>query len=154
MFARFAQIAVVALALATGNQANAAPLAYGTYYDETINQNCSPSSLCRVNFSQLPADKLLMVQKINCVVVSVLPIVQAVFQISATSGGTNLQRQLPLAVPPSQLIGSIYYTSFREDTHFLVGNGRFPFIAMTASNTTTSWGVTCTLIGDLVTPIS
>jgi hypothetical protein len=151
MFARFFQASIVALALTISNQANAAPLAYGTYYDETV-QGCVNGTSCRVNFSQLPADKLLMVGKINCQIVSGQPIESASFLISATSGGGPLQRQAPIAVTPSQLIGGSYFTNFREDTHFLVGQGRFPYVSVNAS-ASTGYFSTCTLVGDLVTPI-
>ena len=76
MFSRLAQIAGLALGLTIGNQTNAAPLAYGTYYDETQVVSCAGSNNCRVNFSQLPADKLLMVQKINCSIQTTQPINQ------------------------------------------------------------------------------
>src|SRR5213075_990950 len=104
MFSRRAQFALVALALTISNHANAAALAYGTYYDETLPiTSCASASSCRSNFSQLPADKLLMVGKINCTMATSSPVTQVVFEISATSGGTPLQRLLPIAAAPSQL---------------------------------------------------
>jgi hypothetical protein len=155
MFSRLAQVTLVALGLTISNHANAAPLAYGTYYDDTFSPSCPAAPSCRVNFSQLPADKLLMVGKVNCVIGSTQPITDAFLEISATAGGSPLTtRLLPIAVPPSQLFGSQYVTTFREDTHYLIGNGRFPFVLINASaTTTTGWSVTCTMIGELVTPI-
>src|SRR5688572_19505490 len=131
MFSRLAQFALVALALTISNQANTAPLVFGTYYDETLSLNCDNVSTCRINFSQLPADKLLMVQKINCSIISSQPVIRALFRISTTLGGDGLLRLLPMAVPPSQQVTG-YHTNFREDTHFLVGNGRFPFVLASA----------------------
>jgi hypothetical protein len=152
MSTRLARFTLIALGLTIGNHARTAPLAYGTYYDETVFVGCNSLAVCRLNFAQLPADKLLMVQKINCsMVTSSQPIGQAFFQVSTTSGGTALARQLPIALPPSQLIGPDYWTNFREDTHFLVGNGRFPFLIASANLTT--WNVTCTMIGELLSPI-
>ena len=153
MFARLAQFALAALALTIGNHANAQALTYGTYYDETVaTPSCPSSNACRVNFSQLPADKLLMVQKINCSMASTQLITGASLNISATSGGTSLSRFLPMAVPPSQALSGGYFTNFREDTHFLVGQGRFPFVIIFAS-ASSAWDVRCTLIGELVTPL-
>jgi hypothetical protein len=154
MFARFAQFALVALVFTISNHANAAPLTYGTYYDETLpNVQCPNTQVCRVNFSQLPADKLLRVQRINCAIASSQPVGQAFLEISATSGGGLLSRQLPIAVLPSQLISSTYWTNFREDTHFLIGQGRFPFLQIVTPATSTNTVVQCTIIGELVTPI-
>jgi hypothetical protein len=152
MLSRLVQIAVLALGLTIGSQANAAPLAYGTYYDEKVNIDCSGSPACRVHFEQLPADKLLMVQKIHCTVISFQPMIQGFLLISATLGGANLQRWIPLSLPPAQLISGSYYTNFREDTQFLIGSGRFPFIHLFAA-TTNSFDGSCTIIGELVNPI-
>ncbi len=153
MFSRLAQVTLVALGLAISNHADAAPLAYGTYYDETVAATCANNnSSCRANFSQLPADKLVMVGKINCAAVSSQPIEQTFFLVSATLGAPGLSRNLPIAVPPSQLIQSRYYTSWETNTHFLVGSGRFPYVQIF---TEVGFGLSlvCTMIGDLVTPI-
>jgi hypothetical protein len=151
MFARLVQFAAVTLALVIGGPVHAAPLTYGTYYDETVAINCN-SNGCRLNFSQLPADKLLMVQKINCAIQSTQPVAQTIFQVSATLGGSGLSRNLPIALPASQLVGATYWTNFREDAHFLIGNGRFPYLQLFAQ-AVANWTVNCTLIGELVTPI-
>jgi hypothetical protein len=157
MFSRLIQVTLVAQGLAISNHVKAAPLAYGTYYDETIeNINCSSASTCRVNFSQLPADRLLMVNKINCTILSSQPLTNVFFRISATLDGSPVSsRFLPIALPPSQLISGGYFTNFREDAHYLVGNGRFPYVlAQTAFVTTTNFTMACTMIGDLVAPDS
>jgi hypothetical protein len=51
-FPRFVKFAVSALALAFESQARAAPLSYGTYYDEELVQSptCPANILCRTNF--------------------------------------------------------------------------------------------------------
>ena len=155
MFARIIQRAAISLALVTGGQVYAAPLTYGTYYDEKVSTFCdSSSAFCRLNFSQLPPDRLLMVRKINCSISSSLPIAQVILQISATSGGPSVStRTLPLATPPSQLISGVYFTNFREDTSFLIGQARYPFVVAGAQGGNDVSGFSCTLIGDLVTPI-
>jgi hypothetical protein len=153
-FARFVQFAAATLTLLAGTPAKAVPLTYGTYYDETVpNVQCPNTSLCRLNFSQLPADKLLVVQRINCAIASSQPVGQAFLEVSATFGGGLLPRYLPILVPPSQLIGSTYWTNFREETHFLIGQGRFPFLQVVTPITSTNTVVQCTIIGELVTPI-
>jgi hypothetical protein len=151
MFARFAQIAVASLALVVGHQAQATPLAYGSYYDEFLAGNCS-TGVCRINFSQVPTDKLVMISKISCSAFTAFPVVQGAFQVSATAGGAPLSRTLMLSPPPSQLVNGNYYTSFREDTHFLIGQGRFPFVFLSAPGVI-SGVIQCTLIGDLVSPV-
>src|SRR5258708_37383340 len=94
MFSRLAQVTLFALGLAISNHANAAPLAYGTYYDETAVAVCINATSCRLNFSQLPSDNLLMVQKINCVTVSSQPVAYVFLRISATLNGGSLSRYL------------------------------------------------------------
>jgi hypothetical protein len=138
MFSRLSQITLLALGLTISNHANAAPLTYGTYYDESASAVCVNATSCRLNFSQLPSDKLLMVQKINCTTVSSQPIAYAFFQISATSGGSALSRNLPIALPLAQLISGSYSTSWETNTHFLVGTGRFPYISLFGNGAVTS----------------
>jgi hypothetical protein len=156
MFARFAQFAFVATVLAIGGQANAGPLTYGTYYDETVSGSCASAFSCRLNFSQTPADRLLMVSKISCRIVSSGSTLSAVTDITLevlpTPGGTPLQRHLPISIPAVQIINSSYYINLREDAHYLIGQGRFPsvFLATGAASTII---MNCTLVGDLVTPI-
>jgi hypothetical protein len=156
MFARFAQFAAVALAMAIVAKANAAsPLTYGTYYDEVSFANCTGTgTVCTILFSQLPSDKLLMVNKVNCRFLSSQPPTGILLGVSATSGGVNLGRFVNMALPaPGAAIGGFYATNIREDAHFLMGQGRFPTINLQL-NVTSSFGQSsCTLIGDLVTPI-
>jgi hypothetical protein len=76
MFARLAMFAVVVMAFAIGSQARAAPLSYGTYYDEElVVENCTNASICRSNFSQLPSDNLFLLKKVNCVIISSQPLI-------------------------------------------------------------------------------
>jgi hypothetical protein len=153
MLARIVKLAIVALAMSAGDHVNAAPVTYGTYYDETVSTNCPASSSCRVNFSQLPADKLLMVNQISCQIGSNSVALAAVgLFISATSGGIPLQRNYNLSYLASSLIGGSYFTNVQQNIHYLVGQGRFPsiFASYTAPTNTSA---SCTLVGDLVTPI-
>ena len=155
MFARVAKLAIVALVLVIAGQAGAAPLSYGTYYDETTFYSCSSGISCRVNFSQTPADKLLMVNKISCNSTSSAQLVQGTLHIATTFGGGDLPtRSLPLVIPTTSVLAnnSAYYVSFREDAHYLIGQGRFPFLLLESPVSGTKFG-RCTLIGDLVTPI-
>jgi hypothetical protein len=154
MFSRLVQIALLALGLAIGDHADAAPLAYGTYYDETAGLNCSGSTACRLNFSQLPADKLVMVQKIHCRLQSSQPVTSGTFEIaSSLGGGPASSRILPITMPPPPTaIAGTFHTSFREDTHFLIGQGRFPFVVLFTAASSTFVGL-CTMIGELVTPL-
>ena len=151
MFARFSHF-LVALALVPGGHAQAAALVYGTYYDEYMTGfSCGAGGVnCRLDFSQLPADRLLMVHKISCAATSLGPVTQGTFRVSATAGGAALSRSLVLS-PSSQSINGAYATNFREDTHFLVGQGRFPYVQLVFTGVPTN--ITCTLIGDLVNPL-
>ena len=152
-FARLAQLAIVAATIVIGSPANAIPLAYGTYYDEHLSLSCSNVIFCRVNFSQLPPDKLLMANKINCRITSTTPISGAYLLISATLDGGPLTRLLPLGLPAPALIGGLNIYHFREDAHFLIGQARYPVVYVDLPSTTTNVVMFCTLIGDLVTPI-
>jgi hypothetical protein len=153
MFARLAQFIFVALTIVIGCQAGATPVIYGTYYDESASIGCSNAILCRVNFSQLPADKLLMVNQISCEISSgAAPVPQVNLLIAATFGGANLQRQYPLSFPPAILSSGSNFTNVQQNIHYLIGQGRFPFVVATAS-TPVNFSMTCTLVGDLVTPI-
>jgi hypothetical protein len=151
MLARFVQFAIVVLALVIGTQAKAQTI-YGTYYDDEASTSCSGVSNCRLNFSQIPADKLLMLSKINCNITTATQLTALNFLISATLGGSNLARSFPMALPAPALAGGINFYNFREDAHFLVGQSRFPFLVV-GMNTTASISMFCTLVGDLVTPI-
>jgi hypothetical protein len=99
-FARLAQFASVALALITATNVHAASTIYGTYYDDNAAVGCASAAVCRLNFAQIPADKLLMISKITCYVNTVAgPPVELDLRISATSGGGNLARYLNLPFP-------------------------------------------------------
>ena len=151
MFTRFSQFVLVASLLLVSAQASAVPLAYGTYYDETVSSGCGGNT-CRLNFSQTPSDKLLLVSRINCNLQTNLQPSALLLQISATSGGSGLQRNLWLPFSPAIVSGGIYYTTFREDTQFLVGQGRFPFVQMVFL-AGIGGSISCTMIGSLVTPL-
>jgi hypothetical protein len=152
MFARLAQIAAAWMALFLCGPAHATPLAYGTYYDENLQAACSGQN-CRIDFSQIPANKLLMVSKITCMVASAGPVFAGILQVSATFGGAPLPRSLILSPPPSQYNNnaSLYYTNLQQDTRYLIGQGRFPAIILYTS--VPSGNIVCTLIGELVNPI-
>ncbi len=136
MFARLTQFAIVALVLVIGNHAKASPLSYGTYYDETVSANCNGAS-CRIKFSQTPPDKLLMVSKISCLIVSTAQQLDLTLQISTTLGGQALSRHLRMSLPAPQFVSSQYFTNLREDTHYLVGQGRFPFVQVDTNSSST-----------------
>jgi hypothetical protein len=156
-FSRLAQSAVLVAALAIGTQAHAAPLVYGTYYDETTSFSCQNTSTtqCPALFSQLPADKLVMVRKIECFIYSAHVLSNGFLFISPTSGGVPIGRSLPMAIlmtgNSAHADGSYRYT-VDMDIHWLVGQSRFPYVNFTSDAPATIIG-DCTLVGDLVTPI-
>ena len=153
MFARLTQFAVIALVLGIAGQAKAAPLTYGTYYDESVFVSCNSAFFCRVSFSQTPANKLLMVKKISCSSSSSTQLSQGFLQIGTIFGGNPVPRYVPLALPAPAFINGAYYTNFREDTHFLIGRGRFPYVEVqNGLGTPTNYSINCTLIGDLMAP--
>jgi hypothetical protein len=152
MFTRLTKFAVVALALAVGSQAKAAPLSYGTYYDEeAVGGNCSSGS-CRVDFAQLPSDHLFLLKKINCQITAAQPITNFVVSISQTSGGPSFGRGIYVNPGPGVLVSGAYYYSFQTDAQILIGQGRYPFIQAQIA-TGTSFAMACGILGDLVTPI-
>ena len=154
MLARLSQAAFFALALIAGSNVNATPLVYGTYYDDSASGTCNGNN-CRANFSQLPADKLLMVTNVGCSFVSTPgPISAAYLQVSATLNGIALARYFPLTFPVPQLVSNAYFTTIGQNTHFLFGQGRFPFILITTSGQPVTGSLmACTIVGDLITPI-
>jgi hypothetical protein len=152
ILARLVQFAVVALALVPGAHANAAPLTYGTYYEDFAPQASCTGTICHVNFSQTPADKLLMVNRITCSSTSDGQPGTYALQISASLNGPQLAtRSYDLAATPRQpTAGGAWITQLNETVHFLVGQGRFPYVRVDVSSIKS---FTCTLIGDLVTPL-
>jgi hypothetical protein len=154
MFARLALFAVVVLALAAGGQAKAAPLAYGTYYDEELLINtCATLPSCRSNFSQLPSDNLFLLKKVNCSITSSQPLVSVFVSISQTSGGSQFGRGIFVNPGPAVLISGIYNYSFMTDAQILIGQGRYPFVEAEAQVAISSITMVCGIVGDLVTPI-
>jgi hypothetical protein len=154
MFVRFAQITVASLALVGGSQVHAVPLVYGTYYDE-VATTCAlvNPSTCRISFSQLPADKLLLVTKVSCTFTTSLPAARIGLFVSATAGGAAMSRYVYLAIPPNVGNAGVFYTNISEDPHFLIGQGRFPFVIMENSGAGSYALAACTISGNLVAPI-
>ena len=152
--ARFVQFAVVAAALVSGTLAQAAPLSYGKYYDDTSGFfPCGTASSCRINFGQLPPNKLVMVRKLHCLFSSSLPVVFAYLQVSATNGGGPIARNLPLEYAQvTAASNGFYYTKVDTDTQWLIGQGRFQFVIFALAQTGSISGE-CTLTGELVDPI-
>lgn len=88
----------------------------------------------------------------NCSISAASPVIEAVLNIATTSGGSPIQRFLTLPFGPVQLNGSTNYYNFESDIHWLVGQSRFPFVQL-AANGALSGAISCTLTGDLVTPM-
>jgi hypothetical protein len=154
MFARLAMFAVVALALAFGNQAKAAPLSYGTYYDEQIlGAACSNTTDCLVYFSQLPSNQLLMLEKVNCYIQTKQPIVQVYVTISQTSGGNAFGRGVFVNPGPAVAVDGFYKYTFQTDARLLIGQGRYPFIFTETETASSVSNLDCGIEGTLVTPI-
>jgi hypothetical protein len=158
-FARLAQIATVLATFVIGSHANAAPVVYGTYYDESVPLGQCPgmTNNCAAFFSQLPSNQLTKVRRIHCFVRTTQRIVQATLEVSAAPNGANvLSRFVPIPLPASSVTPTsdgVYHTSLDLDTEWLVGQSRFPFVGVGLAAV---GGVTlfqCTLIGDLIDPI-
>ena len=155
-FTRFLPFAAVAIALVAGSQAHSVALQYGKYYDETVVQDalaCSPT-FCRMYFSQLPANKLVMVRKVHCTFISAKPMLRAALNVAATSGGSAISRHLPLTMikDPAVSPNTFFYATVDIETQWLMGQGRFPFVELEKSDTGSSYS-DCTLIGEMVDPI-
>lgn len=158
-YARLVRFATVAVALVLGTRVDATPLTYGTYYDESSPaSSCSGIRYCNVVFSQLPADKLLLIRKLHCQFATEKPVIGlelliSTTQTSATQGGSPLLRSLKLAVPATApFANGGYWTSINFDTQWLVGQSRFPYVNVLMADVG-SMSVDCTMIGDLVNPI-
>jgi hypothetical protein len=154
MFARLMMFTVVVLALAAGSQAKAAPLSYGTYYDEEeVSASCNSTTVCRAGFSALPSDHLLLLKKINCEIVSNEPVIYVTVSIAQTSGGPPFGRGIYVSPGSGVLTNAGQYVySFQTDAQILIGQGRYPFIEVNYNLTSTSF-MFCGILGDLVTPI-
>jgi hypothetical protein len=154
-FARLTKFAVVALALGVGSQAKAAPLSYGTYYDEEqVVGLCSSGTSCRVNFSQLPSANLVLLKKVNCAMVTSQPITFVIVNISQTLVGGSFGRGTAANLGPAVVTsGPNYNYSFQTDAQILIGQGRYPFI-QASTQVSSSFDMTCGILGELVTPIA
>ena len=151
---RFILLASVASALVIASQAIAAPVIVGSYWDETASGTCGGASLCPAFFSQVPANKRLVVRRISCNIQTQYQPRRAVLQLSTTpNAGDTLPRVMPLPIPyaPPVSPGSVYYTGASLETSWLIGEGRFPYLLVEQNQPGTA-GVTCTMIGDLVDP--
>jgi hypothetical protein len=155
MFARLDTFAVVALALAVGGQAKATPTSYGTYYDEDIlGVSCSNTPDCAVYFSQLPSNELLMLEKINCSIITTQPVIQVYVTISQTSHGDAFGRGVFVNPGPAVAgTNGTYNYTFQTDARILMGQGRYPFIFTQTQIASTSTSMNCGIEGSLVTPI-
>lgn len=149
-FARFARYAVLALPLVLGSQAQAVQITYGTYYDETLLPadcgNPGPAGQCTAWFSRTPADKLLKVTHVSCSYSAGAIPFDLVLSVAATVDIFDLGRQYHLDYP--QASKGVSNTQMA----FLVGQGRYPFVRI-YTQAQTAIRITCTLIGELVTPI-
>ncbi|MBR0686240.1 hypothetical protein JQ594_09970 [Bradyrhizobium manausense] len=151
---RALMLALAGFTLAPTVNSSAAPLSYGTYYDETVAApTCISTTFCPVYFSQTPADKLLMVRKINCIFSSPNPTQQAVLEIATQLHGSPIQRFLTLPMPQAQVSGGVYTTSVESQPDWLVGQSRFPFIVASTIASSNYINASCTLRGDLIDPI-
>jgi hypothetical protein len=155
MFARLTIFAVAALALAFGNHAKAAPLSYGTYYDEQIlGVVCSNTPDCEVYFSQLPSNNLLMLEKVNCYIQTTQPLIQVYVTISQTPTGSAFGRGVFVNPGPAVVIGgTLYAYTFQTDARILIGQGRYPFIFAETQSASSVSNMDCGIEGTLVTPI-
>jgi hypothetical protein len=154
MFARFTKFAVIALTLAVGSQAKAAPLSYGTYYDEELVPGfCINTNTCRANFTQLPSDNLFMLKKVNCSISTPQSLVGVFVSISQTSGGPAFGRGMYVNPGPANLVSGTYFYSFQTDAQILIGQGRYPYILAQSGAVSSSIDLSCGILGDLVTPI-
>jgi hypothetical protein len=154
MFARLGQIAVVVLALAVGGQAKAAPLSYGTYYDEEFVQaDCAGKAACQSNFTQLPSDHLVLLKKVNCTIQTSQPVAVVTVSIAQTFGGTQFGRGIFINPGPGVLSNSVYYYMFQTDAQILIGQGRYPFVEVQTPTNSSLFFMNCGILGDLVTPI-
>jgi hypothetical protein len=159
MITRLFSSAVVAIFLILGgNQANAQVVSYGTYYDETVaGVECASASAvtCRVNFSQTPTNNLVMISQISCYDSSTKQPFALILHVSTTPGGGPISRELffpfnpPLISPLSLYAGAIH-----ENVHYLIGQGRYPYIEISFATSSNVATMSCTIVGDLVTPIS
>src|SRR5882757_6277596 len=102
-FANLLRFAVLAGALVIASHVEAAPVAYGSYYDETSQVVDCPTpgiaGLCRVNFSQTPSNKLVIITHVSCYFVAGVIPYNISLEISATSGGGSLGRSINLNIP-------------------------------------------------------
>lgn len=134
-------------------QVSAAPVVYGDYYDETINQGgACGGGFCYVKFSQTPSDKLVRITRVSCrIYSSAQPIALELGIATGTDPSvTKLSRFQFFGPPAPQFIGGAYVTLLNEETNFLIGQGRFPFVEIGLSSVNSN---TCTISGQIVNPL-
>lgn len=152
-FAYFVRIAILTGLLIT-SAATAAPVTFGSYYDENVTPPaiCS-ASLCTVFFSQLPSDRLLLVTNVACAFVTPYPVTQIVLGINAGPTSGTQSRELPLQLPQPVVYAGYNYMQFNQPVHFLIGQTRYPFIQAQTGGGGGNWGMKCSISGELVTQI-
>lgn len=143
-------VALAGVSFVTGSS-SAAPLRYGSYYDESAEVDCTSASICQLFLGQTPTDKLVMFRKVNCSITSSSPVISGHLGITKSNGDV-IPRFIPLPVP-SPVAGTTYQTNFESDIHWLVGQGRFPFIDFFTLVAANRFYFACTITGDLVDPI-
>jgi hypothetical protein len=79
-------------------------------------------------------------------------------QIATTAGGNAISREVTLQFSPLQpgttpQADGFFRYAVDTSTQWLVGQGRFPFVAWASVGGTGVMSGECTLIGDLVTPL-
>lgn len=154
---RFAKATTIAAALVSASQIHAAPLSYGTYYDETVPlSEClsGAGTSCQINFSQTPTNKLVLVTTVSCHMTSSKQPYEAILTISPTYGGGSLGRAqyFDFNPPLASAIG-FYAGSFTKSTQLLVGPGRYPFVSFSFNGNQSNGSASCTLVGQLIDPL-
>jgi hypothetical protein len=153
--ARFAQCLTLVTALAAAMPVDAASAIYGNYYDETPGlQHCDGAAMCNCRFSQLPPNKLIIIKKVHFRFETSTPVVRAYLSASATQGGPTLGRYVPLAIPNTVTAqNGVYFVTIDADAQWLFGQGRFPYVEVDATNTSSTFIVDCAIRGELIDPL-
>ena len=127
----------------------AAPIIAGSYYEDTITGGCGNTTGCTSWWSQLPANQLLNVKRVNCRLggMSQTPITYKFF-VASSPGGQSIGRNFFFRVGEVVSSGGSIYGAVNDELNVLVGAGRVPAMEIdfaVASNVT----INCTLIGEL-----
>ena len=99
------------------------------YYEERVSATCPADfGFCRLNFSAIPVGKVVILERVGCVLsVSNQPVIHAQIGVSATSGGTPT-RSIPLTFPRTLQTSSYHFYNTNEEIKFRIGNGRYPYV--------------------------